>query len=133
MTELEELRLAYAECSRQKSELLTAHKVSAAENAALRAELAKHQESEFHPDWSMLEATRDSLAEHQQIIRDLRERIKVLERINVLEDALLELVGACDDDSLTRLEEALSAARAALGDKRHNVEANRPKTARKEL
>ena len=36
MTELEELRIAYAESSRQKNELLTAHKISAAENAALR-------------------------------------------------------------------------------------------------
>ena len=29
MTELEELRLAYAECSRQRNELLTAHKRAA--------------------------------------------------------------------------------------------------------
>ena len=36
MSELEELRLAYAESSRQKNELLTAHKLSAADNAALR-------------------------------------------------------------------------------------------------
>lgn len=37
-------------------------------------------------------------------------------RIRVLEGALRELVGACDDDSATRFEDALSAARAALGD-----------------
>ena len=39
------------------------------------------------------------------------------ERIKVLEDALRELVGACDDDSATRFEDALSAAREALRDK----------------
>lgn len=36
MTELEELRLAYAESSRQKDKLLTAHKLAAAKNAAPR-------------------------------------------------------------------------------------------------
>ena len=30
------------------------------EIAALKAELSKHQSSEFHPDWSMLDACRDS-------------------------------------------------------------------------
>jgi len=48
----------------------------ARETAALRAELAKHQESEFHPDWSLLAATRDSLAEHQQMIVALREELE---------------------------------------------------------
>lgn len=38
-------------------------------------------------------------------------------RIKVLEDALRELVGACDDDSVIRFEDALIAVRAALGDK----------------
>jgi len=56
-----------------------------AEIAALKAELAKHQESEFHPDWSMLKATRASLKEHQQMVKDawaerdaLREYVRVL-------------------------------------------------------
>jgi len=40
------------------------------ERDKLKAELAKHQESEFHPDWSMLKATRASLKEHQQLLRD---------------------------------------------------------------
>ena len=48
------------------------------ENDALRAELAKHQESEFHPDWSMLAATRESLREHQQMIRELRAEVAQL-------------------------------------------------------
>ena len=55
--------------------------VSAADNAALRAELAKHQESEFHPDWSMLSATRDCLAEYQEIAGELQERVKQLEAL----------------------------------------------------
>ena len=52
-----------------------------AENSRLEDELAKHQESEFHPDWSMLEATRDSLREHQSIIHVLRKAmIRMRER-----------------------------------------------------
>ena len=54
------------------------HAYADAENAALRAELAKHQESEFHPDWSMLAATREGLAEHQDMIRRLSEQVRVL-------------------------------------------------------
>ncbi len=34
-----------------------------AEIAALKAELAKHQQSSFHPDWSALKETRESLRE----------------------------------------------------------------------
>jgi hypothetical protein len=41
MTELEELRLAYAECSRQKNELLTRNKVNAAELRRLAAEVER--------------------------------------------------------------------------------------------
>ena len=50
-------------------------------NAALRAELAKHQESEFHPDWSMLSATREGLAEHQDMIQRLSEQVRVLREV----------------------------------------------------
>ena len=53
------------------------------ERNALRAELAKHQESEFHPDWSLLVATREGLAEHQQMIVTLREALKLV-RANLL-------------------------------------------------
>ena len=52
-----------------------------AECAALRAELAKHQESEFHPDWSMLSATREGLAEHQDMIQRLSEQVRVLREV----------------------------------------------------
>ena len=47
---------------------------------ALEAELSKHQESEFHPDWSMLEATRASLRDHQGIIRELQADVDRLQR-----------------------------------------------------
>jgi len=46
--------------------------------AALEAELKKHQESEFHPDWSMLEATRASLREHMQKIAEQAAEIERL-------------------------------------------------------
>ncbi len=39
----------------------------------LEAELAKHQESQFHPDWSALEATRESLREAWARIAELHE------------------------------------------------------------
>lgn len=35
----------------------------------LKRELAKHQEASFHPDWSMLKATRESLREHMKMQR----------------------------------------------------------------
>ena len=60
-----------------------------AEAAELKAKLSKHQESEFNPDWSMLQATRDSLKEHQGIIRDLLAELTSLrERVRELEGAL---------------------------------------------
>ena len=47
--------------------------------AALEEKLAQFQESEFHPDWSMLEATRGSLREAGAMIKELQaenERLK---------------------------------------------------------
>ena len=106
--------------------------VSAAENARLRAELAKHQESEFHPDWSMLVATRESLAEHQQMIVALREQLTLAEsvraaqvagltegaeklrgRVKALEDALTH-ISLCSQSSMSSKEECGRIARAAL-------------------
>ena len=43
------------------------------ELARLREGLSKDQESEFHPDWSMLEATREALREHMAIGAALRQ------------------------------------------------------------
>lgn len=73
---------------------------AADEITRLRAELAKHQESKFHPDWSMLEATRDSLAEHQEIIRDLRDQLHLAEvaraaQVAGLREALLQCGESC--------------------------------------
>ena len=51
MTELEELRLAYAECSRQRNELLTAHKHSAERVRVLREALA--DAIECVQDWGL--------------------------------------------------------------------------------
>jgi hypothetical protein len=45
------------------------------ENASLKAELAKHQESEFHPDWSLLEATRAVVKEQAAEILKLNEKL----------------------------------------------------------
>ena len=39
---------------------------------SLTAELAKHQGSSFHPDWSLLEATRDTVKELQATITEQR-------------------------------------------------------------
>ena len=82
----------------------------AADNASLRAELARHQESEFHPDWSMLAATREGLAEHQQMIRDFRDRVKVLE------DALRR-VHYDKSFNCLKVEKTQQYVIAALGDK----------------
>ena len=41
----------------------------------LEAELAKHQESSFHPDWSLLDATRESLREAQARIAEMEKQL----------------------------------------------------------
>ena len=51
------------------------------EIAALKAELAKHQKSPFHPDWSLLRATRDSLRESGLEIAELRARGATLDEL----------------------------------------------------
>lgn len=45
----------------------------------LEAELSKHQESSFHPDWSLLVATRESLKDHMSGLADMQTRIEELE------------------------------------------------------
>jgi hypothetical protein len=66
---------------------IRAHAILTDENAALRAELAKHQESKFHPDWSMLVATQESLREYQQIIVALREQLALAESVRAAQVA----------------------------------------------
>lgn len=46
-----------------------------AENERLKAELSKHQTSEFHPDWSLLNAAQDSIKEANAEIAKLRRRL----------------------------------------------------------
>lgn len=91
--------------------------VSAADNAALRAELATHQESQWHPDWSLLVATREALAEHRQIIAALQARVKVLEdALKVAADDIQEWGGYASDyfQKKWNLKADVDAARAAL-------------------
>ena len=47
----------------------------AAQIAELEGELAKHQESSFHPDWSLLDATRESLREAQARIAEMEKQL----------------------------------------------------------
>jgi len=42
----------------------------------LKAELAKHQGSTFHPDWSLLTATRDTVKEQQATIEKLEAELR---------------------------------------------------------
>lgn len=58
--------------SRSAHALAIENVVAAKEIERLKAELAKHQESEFHPDWSLLEATRSSLREHMAMLKAIR-------------------------------------------------------------
>ena len=44
-----------------------------AEIAALKAELAKHQESQFHPDWPVLGATRERLREAWAKLKEMEQ------------------------------------------------------------
>lgn len=50
-----------------------------AEIERLRTGLAKHQESEFHPDWSLLQAGRESLKESWAEIERLRAGLKEID------------------------------------------------------
>lgn len=50
-------------------------KAQAEEISYLKAQLSKFQMSEFNPDWSMLQASQESLREHMQIIIDLKAQL----------------------------------------------------------
>lgn len=41
----------------------------------LQSELAKHQQSEFHPDWSLLKATQASLREHMALVKSAQAEL----------------------------------------------------------
>lgn len=54
-----------------------------AQLAAAQAELAKFQESPFHPDWSLLEATRKSLREHMGLLKAAQEELSATKESSV--------------------------------------------------
>lgn len=70
----------------------------------LKAELAKFQKSEFHPDWSLLEASQNSIREHQQIMGRWRDGIQRLAESMTEQEStaamtdLLEMTGLLVDD-----------------------------------
>ena len=69
MTELEELRLAYAECSRQRNELLTAHKRAAPQPPP------DYVLVPLEPTQAMIKAGRHALSEWLDDQAPLRERM----------------------------------------------------------
>ena len=59
----------------------------------LEAELSKFQESSFNPDWSLLEAARESLREHMALLKDNQQQLaEVVEYARKLSDALHEIL-----------------------------------------
>jgi predicted negative regulator of RcsB-dependent stress response len=56
-------------------ELREALAIALKERDEARAELAKHQASKFHPDWSMLQTCREELEEAREEVETLRAAI----------------------------------------------------------
>jgi hypothetical protein len=82
--------------------------------AALEKELAECQESEFHPDWSMLKAARESLREHMANEKALEAKVKTLR------EALMEVAHGMageDEDFLQHIDRISRAALAATKEK----------------
>jgi hypothetical protein len=52
----------------------------------LRAKLAEFQQSEFHPDWSLLQATQESLREYMRLTRELQEKLAEAQKVTVVDD-----------------------------------------------
>lgn len=69
----------------------------------LQGLLSEFQKSEFHPDWSLLEASQHSIREHQKIMGEWREAIKDLTLAETPEEetdrlgTLLEMTGLLAD------------------------------------
>lgn len=60
--------------------------------AEIETELSKFQESPFNPDWSMLEATRDSLREHMALLKDSQQQLaEVVEYAGKLRVAIRDI------------------------------------------
>ena len=70
-------------------------KIKDAEIQALKGQLSTHQKSEFHPDWSMLEACQDSLREHMGIINLRDAEIEQLNaKVAMLREAIDDALGS---------------------------------------
>ncbi len=64
----------------------------------LRTELAKHQSSEFHPDWSLLKATQHSLREHMALVKAAQaEKSEAIGAAAALEIEIERLNAVCAD------------------------------------
>jgi hypothetical protein len=53
------------------------------EREQLQAQLSKFQTSEFNPDWSMLQASQESLREHMAMVKELQAQVAML--VNTLD------------------------------------------------
>ena len=84
--------------------------------AELEQELSKFQKSEFHPDWSLLKASQDSLREHMVLLGNAQQRITELEaQISMMK---------WPDETLAEENKRLDAALAEL--KSENWDGNEP-------
>ena len=92
MTELEELRIAYAECSRQRNELLTKHKVSAADNATLREQVRVLREAN-----AILTAEIDKLRYERDLLRIVVEGTAAADELLETPEAIYRLARIARD------------------------------------
>jgi len=58
--------------------------------AELEEQLSKFQTSEFNPDWSMLQASQESLLEHMLIIKEITRKLAEQQALTTTADRLLK-------------------------------------------
>ena len=68
-------------------------------------QLAEFQQSEFNPDWSLLQASQEALREHMRMVQQLREQVVMLRRTS---SDLLVRTGI-NGEYATKLIEAIAA------------------------
>lgn len=73
------------------------------ENERLKLELSKFQESEFHPDWSLLKATQESLREYMVMAQTLKR-----EKASLCEAFRVNMILAHPNKSHAEIDEELS-------------------------
>lgn len=97
----------------------------------LKAELAKHQESQFHPDWSLLEATREAMREYRNTNEALKKSLLSAQKeIDILKARVENTTAACSEHKREREKENRETSKllqAAL-DKCRDLEAALTKT-----